>query len=186
MAVVEPTPPAAPPGAAPLPPSYAQPGPPHAAPGPPYAGPGVPYAGPGVPYAAPPPVAARRRSPRASAWALRVALTLLALGCVAQPLLIGRYLDGDYGAVGEHGANGIFLLFLTMAAGVAAAVWWICGGHPLPLVTLVGVWFVMGFQLGMGYSRNLSIHIPLGVGIVTAALVAAGWSWTGRVFRRVP
>jgi hypothetical protein len=160
MAVVEPTPPTAPP----------------------YAPPAPPYAGP----LAPPPVTVRRRSPRASAWALRVTLTLLALGCVAQPLLIGRYLDGDYGAVGEHGANGIFLLFLTMAAGVAAIVWWICGGHPLPLVTLVGVWFVMGFQLGMGYSRNLSIHIPLGVGIVTAALVAAGWSWTGRVFRRVP
>jgi hypothetical protein len=151
------------------------------------AGPPPPPPPPGhvAPLGTPPPHAVHRRTPRASAWALRVTLTLLALGCLAQPLLIGRYLDGDYGAVGEHGANGIFLLFLTMAAGVAAIVWWIAGGHPLPLVALVGLWFVMGFQVGMGYSRNLSIHIPLGVAIVTTAVVAAGWSWTGRVFRRV-
>jgi hypothetical protein len=138
-----------------------------------------------APLGPPAPPTAYRRTPRASAWALRVTLTLLALACVAQPLLIGRYLDGDYGAVGEHGANGIFLLLLTMVAGVAAIAWWIGGGHPLPLVALGALWFVMGFQLGMGYSRNLSIHIPLGVGIVTTALVAAGWSWTGRVLRRV-
>jgi hypothetical protein len=137
-----------------------------------------------APLGTPPPAALPRRTPRASAWALRVTLTLLALGCVAQPLLIGRYLDGDYGAIGEHGANGIFLLLLTMVAGIAAIAWWIAGGHPVPLAAIALLWFALGFQIGMGYSRNLSIHIPLGVGIVTAALVAAGWSWTPRVFRR--
>jgi hypothetical protein len=72
-----------------------------------------------------------------------------------------------------------------MAAGAAAVAWWVGGGHPLPLAALALLWFVLGFQIGMGYSRNLAIHIPLGVGIVTTAVVAAGWSWTGRVFRRV-
>ena len=125
-----------------------------------------------------------RRTPGASAWVLRAALTLLALACVGQPLSIGRYLDGDYDAIGLHSGNSILLALLSTAAGVAALVWWVRGGHPAPLVLLVVLWFALGFQMGMGYTRNLTIHIPLGVGIVAATLALAGWSWTGRVFRR--
>jgi hypothetical protein len=115
---------------------------------------------------------------------LRVTLTLLALACVGQPLSIGRYLDGDYDAVGLHSGNAVLLLLLCTAAGVTALVWWVMGGHPVPLALLVVLWFALGFQMGMGYTRNLTIHIPLGVGIVAATLALAGWSWTGRVFRR--
>lgn len=153
--------------------------PPATAPGPPP--PPPPLAG--APVHAPRP-ARPRRTPRAGAWALRVTLTLLALACVGQPLSIGRYLDGDYDAVGLHSGNAVLLVLLATAAGVAALVWWLGGGHPVPLVLLVVLWFALGFQMGMGYTRNLTIHIPLGVGIVAATLALAGWSWTGRVFRR--
>jgi hypothetical protein len=111
-------------------------------------------------------------------------LTLLALSCVAQPLSIGRYLDGDYDMIGLHSGNAILLVLITTAAGTVALVWWLTGGHPGPLVALGVLWFAVGLQIGMGFSRNLSVHIPLGVAIVAAALALAAWSWTPRVFRR--
>ena len=33
-------------------------------------------------------------------------------------------------------------------------------------------------QIGMGYQRNLALHVPLGVAIVVATLSFAGWSWS--------
>jgi hypothetical protein len=161
---VEPTRPAAAPGPPPPPPP--PPGPPAAAP-------------PTAPAAARPP-----RTPAGSAWLLRLALTLLAVACVAQPVLIGRYFDGDFDAIGLHSGNAVLLVLLTTAAGAAAVLWWVRGGHPGPMIVTAVLWFAIGFQMGMGYTRNLTVHIPLGVAIVVAAAGLAGWSWTSRVFRR--
>jgi hypothetical protein len=121
--------------------------------------------------------------PAGPAWLLRVTATLLAVSCVVQPLLIGRYLDGDYDAIGLHSGNGILLVLLVTGTGVAALVWWVTGGTPWPFLLLVLLWFLVGLQLGMGFSRNLSVHIPLGVAIVATASALAVWSWTGRVRR---
>jgi hypothetical protein len=115
---------------------------------------------------------------------LRVATTVLALATIAQPLFIGRYLDGDYDAIRWHSANAFLLVLLTTVVGVVALVWWLRGGRPWPFVLLVLLWFLVGLQLGTGYARSLSIHIPLGVAIVTGTIALAVWSWYGDVFRR--
>lgn len=148
-----------------------------------------PMPGPAPSIAAPPPaplpaaVPRPRRTPRGTAWMLRVTLTLLAIACIAQPLLIGRYLDGDFDAIGLHSGNSSLVAFMVMAAGAASLLWAVRGGHPGPLLALVVMFFAVGLQIGMGFSRNLTIHIPLGVAIVAVSMVLAGWSWTGRVFR---
>jgi hypothetical protein len=151
------------------------------------AAPPAPAAAAAPPPAAPPavpPLPGRRRAPARTAWLLRVTTTLLALDAVAQPLLIGRYLDGDYDAIGLHSGNAILLVLLTTAAGVAGLLYLVRGGSPGPFAALVLLWFLVGFQMGVGYSRNLTIHIPLGVAIVASTVALAAWSWTGRVFRR--
>jgi hypothetical protein len=40
------------------------------------------------------------------------------------------------------------------------------------------VFLAEGFQIGMGYSRQLHLHVPLGVAIVVAAVLLAAWVWT--------
>jgi hypothetical protein len=46
----------------------------------------------------------------------------------------------------------------------------------LPATVLV--FLAEGFQIGMGHSRQLDLHVPLGVAIVVAAVLLAAWVWT--------
>lgn len=157
-------------------------------------GPGVGYGAPGhgggtpVPAAAtatpPAPAAPARRVPAGALWALRAALLLHAVDAVLQPILIGGYLDGAYDLVGIHGLNGSLLLLLCLLSGLAALAYWLTGGRAWLTPVLAILWFAEGFQLGMGYARVLSLHIPLGVAIVALAVAVAGWAWTPRA--RVP
>ena len=122
---------------------------------------------------------ARVRRPTATAWLLRAALTLTAASAVAQPLLIGGYLDGNFDLVAWHSTNATAVIVTVMLSGLAAIAYvWPGGGRPWPLVALVLLWFAAGFQTGVGHERVLSIHVPLGVLIVGAAVALAVWSWT--------
>jgi hypothetical protein len=110
---------------------------------------------------------------------LRLALTLTAASAVAQPLLIGGYLDGSFDLIAWHAGNAAALISLVMLSGVAALAYvWPGGGRPWPLLALTVLWFAAGLQIGMGYARVLSIHVPLGVLVVGTAVALALWSWT--------
>lgn len=124
------------------------------------------------------------RGPRGTAWLLRLALTLTALSAVAQPLLIGGYLDGEFDLLAWHGGNAAALITLVLASGVAAIGYvWPGGGRPWPLLALVGLWWAAAIQIGMGYLRVLAVHVPLGVLIVGSAVALAVWAWTPSVHR---
>jgi len=114
-----------------------------------------------------------------TAWLLRLALTLQAVATVAQPMLIGGYLDGNFDLVGIHGGNGTGLLGWTLLAGLAASVrYWPGHGSAWPVPVLIVLWFSEGFQIGMGYERVMSAHVPLGVLIVGVSVGMAAWAWT--------
>jgi hypothetical protein len=123
-----------------------------------------------------------RRGPRITLWGLRGTLTVHAGLVVAQPFLIGAYLDGDFGQLAAHRNNGTLLLPSTALLALVAALAYAVAGrgplHPVPAVLTVLV--AEGFQLAMGYARVLTIHLPLGILIIVAASVLAGWSWTPR------
>jgi hypothetical protein len=123
-----------------------------------------------------------RRGPRTTLWILRGTLTLHAAVVVAQPFLIGAYLDGDFGQLGVHRDNGTLLVpataLLALLAAVGYGVWGRGPWHPVPAVGSLLV--AEGFQIGMGYARAMTIHVPLGILIVVATAVLAGWSWTSR------
>ena len=44
-------------------------------------------------------------------------------------------------------------------------------------VTVVA-FFAVGIQIGLGYARILAVHVPLGVAIVTTAVLLAVWTWS--------
>jgi hypothetical protein len=127
----------------------------------------------------PPAATAEHGHPHRSLWLLRATLTLYLLGVLAQPVLAGMFLTGDVDAISVHAAIGTALEAMTMLV-VGATVLYVVGGHGrlwvLP-VTVV-LFFVVGLQIGMGYTRQLQIHIPLGVAIVTASVMLAVWAWS--------
>ena len=125
------------------------------------------------------------RGPLATAWLLRLALTLTALSAVAQPVLIGGYLDGGFDLLAWHAGNANLMLALVMLTGATALLYvWPGGGRPWPVLALGALWFAAGVQIGMGYLRVLAVHVPLGVTVVAAAVGLAVWSWTPSARRR--
>lgn len=119
----------------------------------------------------------RERRPRASLWLLRVVVLIHLLLVVSQPISMGQYMSGVFGALDMHSIIGSTLVLATMLLGVAALVYVLCGGRVWVLPGMVALFLAEGFQIGMGHSRNLSLHVPLGVLIVTLAILLFIWVW---------
>ena len=125
------------------------------------------------------PPAVRPRRPRTSLWLLRVLLTAQLVAAVAMPVLAGLFLVGDVDAVVWHGITGGLLVLLgTATAAVAAGYvlagrgrWWV-----LPVAVLAAV--TEAVQLTLGYAGSVAVHVPLGVGVVTAVVLLTGWAWS--------
>ncbi|MGH3788149.1 MAG: multicopper oxidase domain-containing protein [Pseudonocardiaceae bacterium] len=54
--------------------------------------------------------------------------------------------------------------------------------HRARLVPVV-LFGALVFQFGAGYNRELALHIPLGVGILTVSVVFGLWTWSGAARR---
>jgi hypothetical protein len=118
---------------------------------------------------------AARSGPRASLWVLRVVAVVHAAAVVAQPVLAGRYLGGDFGALTWHRVDGSLLPLATMVQFAAALAYFVGRGRGWPVLFSVVLFLAEGIQIGMGYSHELAIHLPLGVGIVLAQILFTVW-----------
>jgi len=117
-----------------------------------------------------------------TSWLLRLLLTLHAAMVVAQPVLIGSYLDGNFDQLAAHRLNGSLLPVVDMLCLGGALCHWLVGRGrfwPVPVTLLLIP--VEGLQIGVGYQHNLAVHIPLGTAIVAGALFLAAWAWTPRI-----
>jgi hypothetical protein len=125
---------------------------------------------------APPALVARR--PRISLWLLRSLITVHLLAVLAQPVLAGLYLTGDVDAIGVHGLVGTSLALVGLVV-IGAALGYVLGGRGrlwvLPVAVLL--FLAEGFQIAAGYTRQLELHIPLGVAIVVTSVLLAMWVW---------
>lgn len=111
-------------------------------------------------------------------WLLRAVVTLFLLAVLAQPVLAGLFLSGEVDAIGAHAVNAALVILLTMAMRAAALLFWTAGrGRFWPLPVAVVAFLTVGFQTGSGYARQLALHVPLGVAIVTAAVLLAIAVW---------
>jgi len=116
-----------------------------------------------------------RSGPRATLWLLRLTAALLTVCVLLQPVLAGGYLSGDFDQLEWHAINASVVDSLVMVQIVVALCFWLIGrGKPWPVPLSVAMFLAAGLQTGMGYSRNLAVHIPLGVGIVLLALAMCG------------
>lgn len=127
---------------------------------------------PAEPTAAEPPV----RRPRTTLLLLRIVVTLHAVAAIAQPVLIGQYLDGDFDSLALHSVNANIVVLLCLVQLVVAVLYWRPGGgRGWPALVTTVLFLAEGLQEGMGYSRELGIHIPLGVLIVCTVILLTVW-----------
>lgn len=125
-----------------------------------------------------PPIPRRPRLFRTTKAALRVVATPHALLALSQAFSIGQYLSGNYALIHVHAIAAGFLMLTAAVLGVIGVLYAVAGGQIWVAVVCFLFYFSEAVQTGMGYSRQLGVHIPLGVAIVTAALLVGGWSWT--------
>jgi hypothetical protein len=109
---------------------------------------------------------------------LRLVAATHAIAICLQPVLAGVYLNGSGGALRIHEPIGMAVATIAIVQLLAATIWWRSGGRfAAPLVSLL-VLIGESVQIGMGYSRDLTLHIPLGITLVGAVVAFA--VWTGR------
>jgi hypothetical protein len=98
---------------------------------------------------------------------------------LAQPVLAGLFLTGDIDAIAVHSLVGS-LLALGALVMIGAAVAYVLAGRGTLWILPVSVllFLAVGFQIAAGFARQLELHIPLGVVIVTTSVLLAGWAWS--------
>lgn len=115
-------------------------------------------------------------SPRLTLHALRATVALSTACVLAQPVLAGGYLSGRFNFLGYHGTNGDIISAVLLVQAIAAAAYLVGGrGSGIPLLFTGVQFFATGLQIGMGHSRQLAVHIPLGVLLVVLALHVCVW-----------
>ncbi|MHA6785070.1 hypothetical protein ACVGOW_29370 [Pseudonocardia saturnea] len=120
-----------------------------------------------------------RRGPVVTLWLVRAVVTVHLLAVLAQPVLAGRFLAGDADAIAVHGTIGSLLAVVGMAA-IAVTLLYVLGGRGRLWVAPVGLALFLadGIQIGAGFTRNLELHVPLGVGIIVTSVLLAVWVWS--------
>jgi hypothetical protein len=107
---------------------------------------------------------------------LRVTVTVGTVCICAQPVLAGGYLAGTFDFLDYHSVNANIIGALLLVQVLAAVLYRRPGGGSgIPLLLTVAEVAVTVVQIGMGYSRSLAVHIPLGVFVVLLALHVCVW-----------
>ena len=119
-----------------------------------------------------PPIGPRRAF---AVWlaVVRVLAVLQAAVTIGQPLSIGQYLAGLYDWLGVHSAGATLVELLGLLLAVAALGYAVTGGRVWLPIACWAMLFAETVQTGMGYARILAVHVPLGVLVVTGAVLLA-------------
>jgi len=109
---------------------------------------------------------------------LRVVTALTTLSAFTQAVLAGGVVAGRIEMLPLHSNNGLLLTAGTLALLVALVLAWRPGGGP-DWVLLVGLAMTSAtvVQLGLGFSRSLAVHVPLGTTVIIAQVMLLVWVW---------
>ncbi|WP_432881897.1 hypothetical protein ACQPYH_38285 [Kribbella sp. CA-245084] len=114
---------------------------------------------------------------------LRVTAGLHAVVICLQPVFAGIYLDGSPEGMRMHEPTGLVIVFLGLVQLLVATIWWRVGGRWQAAAVSLLVWAGEVVQVAMGYSRQLAIHIPLGIALVATTVALTFWINRQRVSR---
>lgn len=104
---------------------------------------------------------------------LKVVLTLHTLAVFTQATLAGLFLSGDDAAVQFHEVTGWILPAICLIQTIVAI-----RSTPLAFImATVAIFLCEGLQIGTGYGRFLSVHIPLSVVIAGVLVGQLVWAY---------
>ncbi|TDO49178.1 hypothetical protein EV643_106147 [Kribbella sp. VKM Ac-2527] len=112
---------------------------------------------------------------------LRLVAVTHAIAVGLQPVLAGVYLNGSSTANRIHEPLGNTIALLCITQLLVATIWWRTGGRLTAVLATAGILAAESVQIGMGYSRQLALHVPLGIAIVAATVALTLW-----MFGRTP
>ena len=111
----------------------------------------------------------------------QVLTSVYVLMLYVQPTLIGLFLGGDFDRLSDHALVGGLAVATALVLAASSVLAWRPGGLPGGVVVASGMLFVgTGVQIGAGYSRNLGLHVPLGVTLAAGGLALAYQAWRPR------
>lgn len=111
-------------------------------------------------------------------WLFRAVLTFHVGLLVAQPILIGLFVAGDFDMLTPHAIVGGLILTVCMVQWASALLLWLPGRYsPWPLLLTIAMFIAEIIQLSAGYARNLGLHVPLGVALVVLSIQLLIWAW---------
>ncbi len=118
---------------------------------------------------------------------IRILAVVVSLQVLTQAALAGGFVTGDVGLLSLHSANGT-LLALTSAALLPATIllvrpgrgpWW-------PIVVSCALWAAVVLQIGLGFAREVGLHIPVGMAIMGLAAAFTWWAFSHRPAHQRP
>jgi glucose dehydrogenase len=105
-------------------------------------------------------------------------VTTAAVLAFAQAALAGAFLSGHYGALNLHSINASLAALAALGMAVVGGLIWRPGrGAAWPALVSLGVFVAEVVQIGFGYARSLSLHVPLGVAIIVGLVVLTLRVW---------
>jgi hypothetical protein len=114
--------------------------------------------------------------PRASLQVLRWVAVLHSAAMVIQPVLAGVYLSGDVDAIRMHGYNAMIVTGFDVLQLICAIVFtWKGRGRAWPIYASLAIALAVEVQVGVGFTRILAVHIPLGVSIIAMQILLTVW-----------
>ena len=95
-----------------------------------------------------------------------------------QPVLVGQYLAGRPEIMAIHGPVGETAVWIALAQAVVALWCWRLGAvHLWTAVACVAIFALDGLQVHLGHARTLTVHIPLGAGLLALSLALTLEVW---------
>ncbi|MEV6523644.1 hypothetical protein AB0M43_16965 [Longispora sp. NPDC051575] len=114
-------------------------------------------------------------------YPVRALCVLLVALVLTQAALAGGFISGNVRLLGLHSANAILVFLVTTALVPCTILLLTAGRGPWwPVPVSIGLWMLVVTQLGLGYARVVSGHIPLGVSILGLLAGLTVWSFRYR------
>ena len=114
--------------------------------------------------------------------------TTAALGLlgVVQAFLAGSFLSGHYDALALHLTTAMLMVAVAVVQAVGVVVLRRAGGPRSVLLLGLAFPVILGGLTGLGMTRVVALHVPLGVLAVVGLLRLAAWVWRTPLPARVP
>ena len=120
----------------------------------------------------------KARPPQWAYLPFQISISAAAVILFDQAVFAGQFLAGTFSSIHTHRENATLSGVAVVLAAVGAVLMRWPGQGPIwPLLACLGLFGLISLQIALGFARVLNLHVPLGVSIITLAVLLAIWAW---------